>query len=73
MFPSSGTGVSGNFWGRFKGAKYRFALQYGLGASLHSILKIYKYKMVSMLFRKIQFLVFRLLVVWGGEKVGRLG
>ena len=21
---SSGTGVSGNFWGRFKGAKYRF-------------------------------------------------
>ena len=29
--------------------------------------------MVSMLFRKIQFLVFRLLVVWGGEKVGRLG
>ena len=34
VFPSSGTGVSGNFWGHFKGAKYRFALQYGLGASL---------------------------------------
>ena len=34
---SSGTGVSGNFWGRFKGAKYRFALQYGLGASLDTL------------------------------------
>ena len=28
--------------------------------------------MVSMLIRKIQFLVFCLLVVWGGEKVGHL-
>ena len=37
VFPSSGTGVSGNFWGRFKGAKYRFALQYGLGASLDTL------------------------------------
>ena len=37
VFPSSGTGVSGNFWGHFKGAKYRFALQYGLGASLDTL------------------------------------
>ena len=36
-FPSSGTGVSGNFWGHFKGAKYRFALQYGLGSSLDTL------------------------------------
>ena len=34
---SSGTGVSGNFWGHFKGAKYCFALQYGLGASLDKL------------------------------------
>ena len=34
MFSSSETGVSGKFGGRIKGAKYRFALQYGLGASL---------------------------------------
>ena len=26
MFPSREPGVSGNFWGRIKGAKYRFAL-----------------------------------------------
>ena len=32
-----GTGVSGNFWGHFKGAKYHFALQYGLGASLDTL------------------------------------
>ena len=25
VFPSSETGISGNFWGRIKGAKYRFA------------------------------------------------
>ena len=37
VFPSSGTGVSGNFWGHFKGAKYRFALQDGLGASLETL------------------------------------
>ena len=29
VFPSSETGMSGNFWGRIKGAKYRFALQDG--------------------------------------------
>ena len=29
VFPSSVTGVSGNFWGRIKGAKYRIALQDG--------------------------------------------
>ena len=29
VFPSSETGMSQNFWGRFKGAKYRFALQDG--------------------------------------------
>ena len=29
MFPSSKTGISGNFWGRIKGAKYRIALQDG--------------------------------------------
>ena len=27
VFPSSETAMSGNFWGRIKGAKYRFALQ----------------------------------------------
>ena len=30
FFPSSETGMSGNFWGRIKGAKYRFALQDGM-------------------------------------------
>ena len=29
MFPSSETGMSGNFRGRIKGAKYRFPLQDG--------------------------------------------
>ena len=29
VFPSSETSMSGNFWGRIKGAKYRFALQDG--------------------------------------------
>ena len=29
VLPSSETGMSGNFWGRIKGAKYRFALQDG--------------------------------------------
>ena len=29
VFPSSETGVSGNFWGRIKGVKYFFALQDG--------------------------------------------
>ena len=29
VFPSSETGMSRNFWGRIKGAKYRFALQDG--------------------------------------------
>ena len=29
VFPSREPGVSGNFWGRIKGAKYRFALQDG--------------------------------------------
>ena len=29
MFPSSETGMSGNFGGRIKGAKYRFVLQDG--------------------------------------------
>ena len=29
VFPSSETGMSWNFWGRIKGAKYRFALQDG--------------------------------------------
>ena len=29
VFPSSETGVSGNYCGRIKGAKYRFALQDG--------------------------------------------
>ena len=29
VFPSSETGMSGNFWGRIKGAKYCFALQDG--------------------------------------------
>ena len=29
VFPSNETGVSGNIWGRIKGAKYRFALQNG--------------------------------------------
>ena len=29
VFPSSETGMSGNFWGRIKGAKYRFALHVG--------------------------------------------
>ena len=30
VLPSSETGMSGKFWGRIKGAKYRFALQYGM-------------------------------------------
>ena len=30
VFPSSEPGVSGNFWGPIKGAKYRFALQDGM-------------------------------------------
>ena len=29
FIPSGEPGVSGNFWGRIKGAKYRFALQDG--------------------------------------------
>ena len=29
VFPSSETGMSGNFWGRIKRSKYRFALQNG--------------------------------------------
>ena len=29
VFPSSETGVSGNFWGRLKCSKYHFALQDG--------------------------------------------
>ena len=29
VFSLSETGVSGNFWGRIKGAKYRFAFQDG--------------------------------------------
>ena len=29
MFPYCETGVSGNFWGRIKGAKYSFTLQDG--------------------------------------------
>ena len=29
VLPSSETGMSGNIWGRIKGAKYRFALQDG--------------------------------------------
>ena len=29
MFPLSETGVLGDFWGRIKGAKYRFTLQDG--------------------------------------------
>ena len=29
VFPSCETGMSGQFWGRIKGAKYRFALQDG--------------------------------------------
>ena len=29
MFPLSETGVLGDFWGRIKGAKYRFAFQDG--------------------------------------------
>ena len=29
VFPSSETGVSGNYWGHIKGAKYHFALQDG--------------------------------------------
>ena len=29
MFPLSESGMSRNFWGRIKGAKYRFALQDG--------------------------------------------
>ena len=29
VFPSSETSVLGNFWGRIKGAKYRFTLQDG--------------------------------------------
>ena len=29
VFPSSETGMLGNFWGRIKGAKYCFALQDG--------------------------------------------
>ena len=29
VFPLSETGVLGDFWGRIKGAKYRFALQDG--------------------------------------------
>ena len=29
VFHSSETGMSGNFWGRIMGAKYRFALQDG--------------------------------------------
>ena len=29
MFPSSKTGMSGNFWSHIKGAKYRFKLQDG--------------------------------------------
>ena len=29
VFPSSESSMSGNFWGRIKGAKYRFALQDG--------------------------------------------
>ena len=29
MFPSSETGMSGNFWGRIKRSKYRFTLQIG--------------------------------------------
>ena len=43
MFPSSGTGVSGNFWGHFKGAKYRFAQRAG-GENLSwgLMLKIWK-------------------------------
>ena len=29
VFPFSETGILGNFWGRIKGAKYRFVLQDG--------------------------------------------
>ena len=29
VFPSSETGMLGNFWGRIKGAKYRFELHDG--------------------------------------------
>ena len=29
VFPSREPGVSGNFWGRLKGVRYRFALQDG--------------------------------------------
>ena len=29
VYPSSETGMSGNFWGRIKGAKYRFKVQDG--------------------------------------------
>ena len=31
VFPLSESGMSRNFWGRIKGAKYRFALQDGRG------------------------------------------
>ena len=37
VFPSSVTGVSGNFWGRIKGAKYCFALQDGTWTSLETL------------------------------------
>ena len=35
VFPSSETGMSGNFGGRIKGAKYRFVLQDGTWATVN--------------------------------------
>ena len=37
VFPLSESGMSRNFWGRIKGAKYRFALQDGTWTSLEML------------------------------------
>ena len=37
VFTSSETVMSGNFWGRMKGAKYRLVLQDGRGTSLETL------------------------------------
>ena len=37
VFPLSESGISRNFWGRIKGAKYRFALQDGTWTSLEML------------------------------------